>query len=79
MILDFVSVFSLYVFLFLAVILTTWILFLWKQLRSRACSGRQYLCPSCGKTIRAGHALMVLRCGHCGARSEISKLTSIES
>jgi DNA-directed RNA polymerase subunit RPC12/RpoP len=79
MTIDFVSVFSLYVLLFLAVIFIAWILVLWKQLRNRSSSGRRYICGSCGKPVRADHALIVLRCGHCGARNEISKLKSIES
>lgn len=78
MTLNFVSVFSCYVFLFLAVIFTAWILSLWKQLRNRSGSGRRYVCESCGKSVRADHALIVVRCGHCGARNEISRLKIIE-
>jgi len=79
MTLNFVSVFSLYVFLFLAIIFAAWILFLWKQLRQRSGSGRRYVCGSCGKPVRADHALIAVRCGHCGARNEISRLKMMDS
>lgn len=79
MTLDFISVFSLYVFLFLAVIFTAWILSAWKSNRDRASSGKRYICSCCGKPIRVGHALISVRCGHCGARNKIKEMKILES
>ncbi|MDZ4787901.1 MAG: hypothetical protein SH807_03090 [Blastochloris sp.] len=79
MTIDFISVFSLYVFLFLAVIFTAWILSTWKSHRERVNCGKRYVCSCCGKPIRADHALISVRCGHCGVRNKIKQLKILES
>ncbi|NJK92003.1 MAG: hypothetical protein HC904_09365 [Blastochloris sp.] len=79
MTLDFVAVFSLYVLVFLAVIFTVWILFLWKQQREHAREGRRYLCVCCGKTIKVDHALIQARCPHCGARNDLHRIKPLDS
>jgi ribosomal protein S27AE len=77
MIVDFVFIFSAYVFLFLAIILGAWILSLWQQSRARSQSVKRYTCPCCGGVIRADQAVVAVRCGHCGARHEMSRLTAV--
>lgn len=76
---DFSSVFSIYVFVSLAVIFTAWLLTTWKANKRFRHSGRHYSCNCCGKTIRAEHALISVRCGYCGAKNEIKKMKIIES
>jgi len=75
---DFLSLYLIYLLVFLAVIITAWLIAAWRQRCYSESTRPVYLCAVCGGRIPGGHALIHIRCPACGVRNRIETLRLVE-
>jgi DNA-directed RNA polymerase subunit RPC12/RpoP len=74
---DLVTVFLIYLSVFLAVVVGAWILFSWRRRRSGAGARHLFICATCGGRIKTELPRIWVRCPKCGARHELTLLKEI--
>jgi predicted RNA-binding Zn-ribbon protein involved in translation (DUF1610 family) len=70
-------IFFAYLAVFLAVIFGSWFLFLWRRHRFEKSARRIFICGVCEEKIEQDRPSWRLRCPHCGASQERSKLKEL--
>lgn len=59
--------FTLYVLVFLAVVMAAWLVFVWKTRRASLKNAAKLPCGKCGFLIPLRHCQRKVRCPRCGA------------